>query len=467
MNDPNGLVYHDGEYHLFYQYNPFGNKWGHMSWGHAVSPDLVRWQHLPVALYEEDEIMIFSGSAVVDRGNKSGLCKEPESDCMVAIYTSHIEDSIQHQSLAYSSDKGRTWEKYPGNPVLDLKKKDFRDPKVFWHQESEQWIMVVALPLEYKVQFYASQNLVEWEYLSEFGNVGNVVKIWECPDLFPMQIATDNGIGNKWVLIVSAGGPQADYVGVQYFIGSFDGVEFHLDPDFVPPKWVDYGKDYYAAVTYNNIPNHRILLGWANNWAYAENIPTSVWRSAMALPRELSLLSDPKGSYQLRQQPVSRLSSLRVEGHRFRDISIDDKELSLDSLSGSSLEMNIQFQTTGAEEFGVNLFQGNGVGTSIFYRTVEEILVFDRTNSGNIAFDETFPGADTVAFQLDQGFLNLRILIDQSVVEVYAQNGKYTLVNQVFPDNQQGISWYAKGGAAVVTKAEVWKLRAIWNQTPD
>ncbi len=463
MNDPNGLVYYKGEYHLFYQYNPYGTKWGHMSWGHAVSQDLIHWEHLPVALYEEDGIMIFSGSAVIDQGNKSGLCDQPADDCMVAIYTAHIEDSVQYQSLAFSSDHGRTWEKYAGNPVLDLLKKDFRDPKVFWHQQSGQWIMVVALPDEFTVQFYASNNLIDWKYLSDFGQVGNMEKIWECPDLFPIEVATDRGREIKWVLLVSAGGPQDDYVGMQYFIGNFDGIKFQLDPAFVAPKYVDYGKDYYAAVTYNHIPNNRVLVGWANNWAYAQDIPTPGWRGAMALPRELSLIADENGSFELRQQPIFKLSGLRIEGHRFRDISIDDTELSLDSLSGRSMELNMQFRPDGAKEFGIKVMQGEGNGTSIFYRTEEEIMVFDRRNSGNVSFNDMFSGIDTVQVPLDKGRLNLRVFIDHSIVEVYAQNGRFSIVNQVFPKDQKGISWYAKGGKAVITKAEVWKLGSVWD----
>ncbi len=462
MNDPNGLVYYDGEYHLFYQYNPFGNQWGHMSWGHAVSPDLVHWDHLPVALVEEDGIMIFSGSAVVDEGNKSGLCPDPGKDCMVAVYTSHIEDSIQHQSLAYSSDAGRTWEKYRGNPVLDLAKKDFRDPKVFWHPQSDRWIMVVALPREYKVQFYASGNLVDWQFLSEFGGEGNTEKIWECPDLFPIEITTPEGSLTKWVLIVSAGGPQPGYAGVQYFVGTFDGQTFQPDQEFIAPKWVDYGKDFYAAVTYNHIPNHRILMGWANNWAYAADIPTNGWRGSMAVPRELSLQPDPEGSFMLRQQPVSNLAGLRQESHRFRDVEINNRQITLDSLSGLSLEMHLQFKPLDAEEFGLRLFHGKHQ-TAIFYRTQDEQLIFDRTRSGDVAFNTAFPGADTVSVKLEDGFLNLKVLIDQSIIEVFVQNGKYTLVNRVFPEPDTKLAWYALEGSIMIPKAQVWKLRSPWH----
>jgi fructan beta-fructosidase len=288
-------------------------------------------------------------------------------------------------------------------------------------------------------------------------------KIWECPDLFPVEVNTDQGLETKWVLIVSAGGPQKDYVGMQYFVGSFDGVTFQLDTDFTPPKWVDYGKDYYAAVTYNHVPNNRILLGWASNWAYAQDVPTTSWRGAMALPREVSLMADPAGSYKLRQQPVSKLSGLRVEGHRFRDIRINDRELPMDSLSGLSLEMNLQFKPDDADEFGIKVLQGNGKATSIIYRSADQALIFNRTNSGNVGFNDMFPGADTVKIPLEAGFLNLRVFIDHSLVEVFAQNGKFTLVNQVFNEKQNGISWYAKGGEVVLTKAEVWKLRSVWD----
>ena len=235
MNDPNGMVYHDGEWHLFYQYNPSGDKWGHMSWGHAVSRDLLAWEHLPLALPEENGIMIFSGSAVMDETNTSGFGKDGKGP-MVAIYTAHT-DKNQSQALAFSTDRGRTWTKFSANPVLDIGDKDFRDPKVIWHEPTQRWIMTVAWPVPRKVRFYSSPDLKQWSHLSDFGPAGSVAGIWECPDLFPLGI---EGGGAKWVLIVNVGsGAPATGSGGQYFVGDFDGTVFNLDAP--PPVKVDEG----------------------------------------------------------------------------------------------------------------------------------------------------------------------------------------------------------------------------------
>src|SRR5688572_27857608 len=230
MNDPNGMVFFAGEYHLFYQYNPFGDKWGHMSWGHAVSRDLVRWEHLPPALAEEDGVMIFSGSAVVDWKNTSGFGKAGRPP-FVAIYTGHhTTKPLQNQHIAHSTDRGRTWTKFAGNPVLDIGERDFRDPKVIWHEETKRWVMAVAWPTNHKVRFYASPNLKEWTHLSDFGPAGSVAGIWECPDLFPIG-------RDKWTLIVNiGGGAPAGGSGTQYFVGEFDGKEFRLDESYPKPQ---------------------------------------------------------------------------------------------------------------------------------------------------------------------------------------------------------------------------------------
>jgi len=248
MNDPNGMVYYDGEYHLFYQYNPFGDKWGHMSWGHAVSPDLVHWEHLPVALYEADGVMIFSGSAVVDWKNTSGFGQNGRPP-MVAIYTGHYtEKPLQDQQIAYSNDRGRTWTKFAGNPVLDIGARDFRDPKVMWHEETKKWVMTVCMPTDRKVRFYGSPNLKDWSLLSDFGPAGAVKGIWECPDLFPLKV--EGSRKSKWVLIVNIGGNAiAGGSGCQYFVGEFDGTRFIADPlpeslaEVVPPGDVFAGFD--------------------------------------------------------------------------------------------------------------------------------------------------------------------------------------------------------------------------------
>jgi sucrose-6-phosphate hydrolase SacC (GH32 family) len=297
-NDPNGLVWYKGEFHLFYQNNPFGDKWGHMSWGHAVSKDLLHWKELPVAIPEENGIMIFSGSAVVDANDASGLCQSTEPNdpsCLIAIYTGHTA-TLQTQNIAVSNDRGRTFTKYKGNPVLDLHMKDFRDPKVTWYAPAKKWVMAVSLPNEHKIRFYGSKNLLQWALLSEFGPAGATGGQWECPDLFEMS-AAEKTDARKWVLIVNVnpGGVQGGSA-VQYFVGKFDGTAFHNDNPAEQTLWADWGKDYYAAVTYYDSPPgdmSKYLIGWFSNWEYANDEPTAPQRGAMAIPRELMLARRP------------------------------------------------------------------------------------------------------------------------------------------------------------------------------
>ena len=291
MNDPNGLLYYKGKYHLFFQHNPEANVWGNMSWGHAVSTDLYIWQELPVAIECTPTSGIFSGSAVVDHKNTSGF-GTLENPPIVAIYTEHQNDeSNQAQCLAYSVDEGLTFKKYEGNPVLDIDLPNFRDPKVNW--VDGQWIMIVALPQEFKISFYSSPNLKEWTHLSDFGPAAEVGGIWECPDLLQ--------IGKQWVLIVSLnpGGFQIGS-GTQYFVGQWNGREFIADD--IETRWLDFGRDNYAGVTFSNTPEDlKIFLGWMSNWDYAAKIPTNPWRSAMTIPRKLSLQANT-----LIQNPIKR-----------------------------------------------------------------------------------------------------------------------------------------------------------------
>jgi sucrose-6-phosphate hydrolase SacC (GH32 family) len=286
MNDPNGLIYVDGEYHLFFQYNPEGKNWGHMSWGHAVSKDLLHWRELPVAIPEDDKYMIFSGSAVLDVNNSAGFGK----NAIVAIYTSASRTTpvIQSQSIAFSLDKGRTFTKYEGNPVIDINSEEFRDPKVFWDETRNRWVMVLVKAKEHKVSIYSSPDLKSWKFESDFGPAANVNGVWECPDLFELPI---NG-RKYWVLIVSFN-PGGIYggSGAQYFVGNFDGANFIPIRDKEKVNWLDYGQDNYAAVTYNNAPNgRRILIGWMSNWQYANKLKPTAWTGAMTIPHELSLV---------------------------------------------------------------------------------------------------------------------------------------------------------------------------------
>ena len=271
MNDPNGLLWHKGEYHLFFQHNPHGAKWGHMSWGHAVSTDLLNWSELPVAISEDEDGAIFSGSAVSD------------GDEIVAIYTRHT-DTQQVQCIARSSDNGRTFTKFENNPVLDEGKKDFRDPKVFRYKD--HWIMCVAQPIERQISFYKSFDLVHWQHLSNFGPAAAIDGIWECPDLFPLEVDGKE----VWVLLVSLNPGGLYGSGTQYFVGDFDGENFSPKYSTSEPRWLDFGKDNYAGVTINSEPNgHRIFIGWMANWLDVKDHPETSWTCQMTVPRFLGL----------------------------------------------------------------------------------------------------------------------------------------------------------------------------------
>ena len=303
MNDPNGLLYYKGKYHLFYQHNPEGILWGNMSWGHAVSTDLFKWEHLPVAIPCTETTGMFSGSAVVDHTNSSGF-GTLDNPPLVAIYTVHFNDeSNQSQHIAFSLDEGLTWTKYENNPVLDLGMKDFRDPKVTWEAETQTWLMTVAKPQEFKIAFFRSRDLKSWQHLSDFGPLGAVSGIWECPDLFPLT--TPNG-ETRWVLIVSLNpGGITGGSGTQYFIGDWDGVSFTTTQSTT--KWIDYGRDNYAGVTFNHTPKEKkIFIGWMCNWDYASKLPSPIWRTSMTTPRELAI-TEVNGDLLLTSHPISEL----------------------------------------------------------------------------------------------------------------------------------------------------------------
>lgn len=337
INDPNGLLYYKGKYHLFYQHNPSGILWGNMSWGHSVSSDLQRWEHLPVAIDCTETTGIFSGSAVVDFNNTSGF-GSIENPPLVAIYTVHQNDgSNQSQHIAYSIDDGATWIKFADNPVLDLAMKDFRDPKVSWNSNTNSWLMTIAKPLEYKIAFFTSKDLKSWEHLSDFGPLGATGGCWECPDLIPLT--TPNG-ATKWALLVSLNpGGIAGGSGTQYFIGDWDGQHFTTDQSDI--KWIDYGRDNYAGVTFSNAPDDRkIFLAWMSNWDYAAKLPSPIWRGSMTAPRELTLV-EYKNELQLSALPIAELQNA-VE-HNFTINSATDEEI---SISDGDKKLLITFDST-------------------------------------------------------------------------------------------------------------------------
>jgi fructan beta-fructosidase len=461
MNDPNGLVYLDGEYHLFYQYNPFGNEWGHMSWGHAVSPDLVRWEHLPVALPEEDGVMVFSGSAAVDFSNTSGF-GTPDTPPLVAIYTGHTE-RLQTQNIAFSIDRGRSWKTYDGNPVLDTGKKDFRDPKVFRHAPTGRWIMAVALPVERKISFYGSEDLIRWDHLSDFGPAGAVDGIWECPDLFELPV--EGSASRKWVLIVSLNpGSIAGGSGMQYFVGDFDGTRFTAKAS-EGPKWVDYGRDFYAAVSWSDIPEadgRRIWLGWMSNWDYAGSVPTSPWRGAMSIPRALKLKEKGTG-FDLVQTPLEELKVLRTEVMNLDNLGLARAGRRLGELRGDTLEIQAEIRVGSARDLGLAVRIGNGQNTRAGYDSGQSVVYVDRTESGKADLHPAFPGRHSAPLSPRQGIVKLHVFVDRSSVELFANDGERVITDLIFPDGSSlGLGLYEEGGTAEVISLKVWKLDSIW-----
>jgi sucrose-6-phosphate hydrolase SacC (GH32 family) len=468
-NDPNGLVYFEGEYHLFFQYNPMGDEWGHMSWGHAVSDDLLHWKQLPVALPEQNGIMIFTGSAVVDARNTSGFCTEHKA-CMVAVYTGHTPGTASHpalqtQNVAYSNDRGRTWTKYRGNPVLDLHMSDFRDPKVFWFEPARHWVMVVSLPNEHKVRFYASEDLKKWSHLSDFGPAGATTGQWECPELFELPV---DGAPNekRWVLKIgiNPGAPQGGS-GEQYFVGQFDGDHFINGNSDSTALWTDYGKDCYCALTFNGLGKNQppVMMGWMDNWQYAASLPTAPWRGQMTIPRKLSLRRTPVG-IRLFQQPVDSLKHLREEHAQAASETLEQINTKFERsgiVKSHTFELSSAISLGSAREVGWKLLATDGSVTTIGYDAQQGTVFIDRTHSGLTGFNKKFPARMDAPLAITGGLWRLELLVDRCSIEVFADGGRVAMTSLVFPPpGAQGISAYALGGRAERSSATLWKLRA-------
>ncbi len=465
MNDPNGLVYFDGEYHLFYQHNPLGNNWGHMSWGHAVSKDLVHWQHLPIALHHEYGVMAFSGCAVVDWNNTTGFGKG-DTPPLVAIFTGHGHGR-QTQDLAYSTDRGRNWTRYAGNPVIDIGEADFRDPKVFWHRETEKWVMVVALAKQKKIQFYGSANLKQWSLLSEFGPAGAPGKPnWECPDLFELPVEGEPG-QSRWILEVDMGGQAvAGGSGGEYFIGQFDGTKFVNENASDVVLWVDYGTDFYAPVSWSDIPaidGRRIWIGWMNNWETSQ-IPTRPWKGSMSVPRSLRL-KRIQGELRLVQTPVEELKALRqqvlVEKER---LEVDGEfELVPDTVAGRSLELTVDVEVTAAKRAGLKFVSAPDEITFVFIDDKKQLVV-DRSYSGTVNHIPEAMRRHQVRLPDNQS-QRLRIIWDRSSLEVFAADGSVVMTTRIFPTTRDlKVQLFGHQGEAVFENVTVWPLESIWNR---
>lgn len=432
LNDPNGLVHHDGTYHLFFQNNPHGNVWGNISWGHATSTDLVTWTEHAVAIESTEDEMVFSGSAVVDHRNTAGFAR-PGETALVAVYTSATtqrDGSMrQAQALAFSVDDGATWARYSGNPVLDIGSSEFRDPKVFWYGgEAGHWVMVVVEATDHRVAVYTSADLKTWLKASSFGPAHATGGVWECPDLFPLRV--DATGDTRWVLIVSLNpGSIAGGSGTQYFVGDFDGRRFTAErlsasEDLADYDWLDYGRDYYAAVSFSNAPDgRRLMVGWASNWEYAADTPTYPWRSSMSLVRELGLVRSGRDGHRLKQRPV-----LPPDARRHRT---GDGPAALPGV----LVFTASAPRTGPGSSTFVLDGGADTGEELRI-TVDAAagqVLCDRTRAGDTSFHPRYASVDRAPLPDVDGDVQLEIVVDASVVEVYVDGGLVTFTELVFP----------------------------------
>lgn len=454
MNDPNGMVYHNGEYHLFYQYNPYGSRWANMHWGHAVSKDLVSWEHLPFALAPDSLGSIFSGSAVIDKDNTAGF----GNDAMIAIYTS--AGKIQTQSIAYSLDNGRTFTTYEENPVLsDLSYPDFRDPKVFWHNATNQWIM--ALATGQTISFYGSDNLKEWNKLSEFGEgIGAHGGVWECPDLFPL---TYNG-QTKWVLFVSInpGGPNGGSA-TQYFIGDFDGKTFK--PDALPyPLWLDYGRDNYAGVTWSNIPEsdgRKLFIGWMNNWDYANHIPPVHFKGASTLPRELKLAHNGEHLV-VANPPAEEVNALRGNTKKIDAFTVN-KSHTIDNLTEGntgSFEIEMDIEAGSASVFSFILANGKGERTVFSFDPEKGVFGIDRSKSGIVDFSDNFASETIKAPLVKKKSYQIRIFVDRASVECFVNDGELVQTNSIFPTEPYNSLSFESDEEVTISSINVYPIRS-------
>ena len=472
MNDPNGMVYYDGEYHLFYQYYPDSTVWGPMHWGHAISTDLVHWEHMPIALYPDSLGYIFSGSAVVDWKNTTGF-GSAENPPLVAIYTYHNPEiakaggvDVESQGIAYSLDKGRSWTKYDGNPVIPNDgNRDFRDPNVIWNDKTQKWNLVLSA--HDHVQIYSSDNLKEWNYESSFGvDAGAHGGVWECPDLFPLQV--EGTTDTKWVLIVNInpGGPNGGS-GTQYFLGDFDGHQFTADSK--ETSWIDWGRDNYAGVTWSDVPKEdgrRIFLGWMSNWDYAQVVPTERWRSAMTVPRTLSLIQK-NGQYVLKSAPVKELDLISDRTMVVESEALEiagEKELDLHGINLNQSRLLFEFDLGEAqpESFGLVLENDLGEQVKLSYSTSAKEFQFDRMKSGDMSFSDKFSGIDKAPYETGS-VAKLELFIDAASAEIFVDGGELVMTEIFFNSKPfSKLIVFADGQPVNLVKAEFVDVNSIW-----
>ena len=460
MNDPNGMFYKDGVWHLYYQWNPYGSKWQNMTWGHSSSTDLINWQHHPAAIEPDGLGTVFSGSCAIDKDDTAGF----GSDAVIALYTSAAASQVQ--SLAHSNNNGNTFEIYPGNPVITLES-EARDPNMFWNEATGEWNLVLAHALEHEMLVFTSPDMKQWTLQSAFGKgLGAQDGVWECPDLF--ELAVDGSDQKKWVLIcnINPGGPFGGSA-TQYFIGEFDGKTFTPDRDAdgnVPTKWMDYGKDHYATVSWSNAPdNRRTVIGWMSNWQYAAEVPTMQYRSANTLPREIGLFRASDGEIYTSCTPSPEIGALRGNASvKKRSFTAGKKSrtFALPEANGGICEITLEI--TPKKGVPVNLTLANEAGNKVemVYTPAESTFSFDRYQSGQTDFSQDFPAITTAPAFTDGGNLRLRIFIDRSSIEVFEQNGRFAMTNLVFPESPYTtLSVNAPAGNARIENLAIYPLR--------
>ena len=457
MNDPNGMFYKDGVYHLYFQYNPYGSMWANMTWGHSTSTDLTHWTYEGTAIVPDAWGAIFSGSCVVDKDNTAGFGK----GAVVAFYTSAKSTpwgDVQSQSMAYSLDNGKTFIKYEHNPILTSTERDFRDPKVFWYAPGKHWVMMLAVGQE--MQIYSSGNLKEWKKESSFGAMqGTHGGVWECPDL--VEVAVEGSKEKKWVLIcnLNPGGPFGGSA-AQYFVGSFDGKKF-VNESPTQTKWLDWGKDNYATVTWSNAPAGRcIALGWMSNWQYANNVPTTQYRSANTLARDLTLYR-VGGELYLKSKPSPEIKKARAEEKKIPTFEVKGNyevaSLLADNKGAYEIEMTIENKGTSKIDF--SLMNEKGEKVAMYYDVVRKQFVMDRSASGIVGFSRDFP-AVTVAPVRNTDQIHLRLFIDRSSVEAFGEEGEYVMTNLVFPaEPYNRMVFSSDKGSYIVKSMNVYRLQ--------
>lgn len=458
MNDPNGMFYKDGVWHLYYQYNPYGSKWQNMTWAHSTSTDLIHWKHEPIAIRPNGLGTVFSGSCAIDHNNTTGYGK----DAVIALYTS--AGTSQMQSLAASNDGGASFSIYNANPVCALES-EARDPNMFWNDAIGKWNIILAHPLNHEMLIFSSPDLKHWSLESSFGKgLGEQDGVWECPDLFELPIEGESR--KKWVLIcnINPGGPYGGSA-TQYFIGDFDGSTFTPDKDAngnVPTKWMDYGKDNYASVSWSDAPDgRRTIIGWMSNWQYAADVPTQQYRSANTLPREMKLFRAADGDIYLASEPSPELTALRDKlSVNVKRTTVGNKITKYTLPTNGLCEILLDVDARKAAKFNLSLSNAAGEKVVMTYDAKCKTLAMDRTASGITDFSNEFPAVTVAPTHEASGRISLRIFVDRSSIELFGDNGRSVMTNLVFPTKPYTtLSVSADGGKARISNLKVYSIK--------